>query len=150
MTHSSPRDHERIRIAVAEDDDEQREALEAVLKGYGYEVVAFEDGFELVDYFELAGAAPSAKIPWPDLVVSDVQMPGRTGLEALKLARARGMQAPIVIVTGFESGQLHEQVKHLGEALVFSKPIDIDRLAVAVSSLVELKQRKRGELPVAM
>ncbi len=119
----------RLRVAVAEDDDDQRVALEAALEAEGFEVLSFEDGFELLDYFEL-GTHRS-----PDAIVSDVNMPGRSGLEALSVARARGVMAPIFVVTGETGPEVSRAVKELGNALLFPKPIDVERLAKAIVGL---------------
>ena len=54
----------------------------------GHTVVSLEDGFELADYLELVLAAGGLELP--DLILSDVRMPGRTGLEVLAQVRQRG------------------------------------------------------------
>ncbi len=123
-----------LKVALAEDEEEQRVVLERVLRDEGFDVVAFEDGYEMLDYFELAGGAVS----WPDAVVADVHMPGRTGVEVLEMARARGLSAPIIVVTGYPSRELEQRVTALGRALLISKPLDVDRLVRAIAALGEL------------
>lgn len=120
-----------LRVAIAEDDDAQRDALQEALEAEGFDVIPFEDGFELVDYFAMAGG----KVPWPDAIVTDVNMPGRSGLEAIALARGRGSLAPVFIVTGVGLSEVRAQAARLGNALVFPKPIDVERLARAISEL---------------
>lgn len=132
MGDDAPRDPRRLRVAIAEDDDEQRLALEQALQAEGLDVLSFEDGAELLDFFEGGGA------PAPDVVVADLQMPGRSGLDGLERARARGVDTPIVVVTGASSPALRERVARLGNALFVQKPVDAGRLAQALHRLAAL------------
>ncbi len=123
-----------LRIAIAEDDDAQREALQMALEMEGFEVVSFEDGAELVDYFGIAGGS----LRWPDFIITDLGMPGRSGLEAIQVARSRGAEVPVFVVTGSADPELRAQAARLGNTMVFSKPIDLDRLAKAIRQLAQL------------
>lgn len=126
-----------IRVAIAEDDDAQREALQVALEEEGFEVDAFEDGFELLDYFDVA----AAKRSWPDAIVTDMGMPGRSGLEAVAQARARGAMIPVFVVTGWTIAEVRAQAAQLGNTLVFAKPIDVEHLARAIGELVQVPAR---------
>jgi len=124
------------RVAIAEDDDAQRDALKAALEAEGFDVISFEDGFELVDYFAMAGG----KVPWPDAIVTDVNMPGRSGLDAIELARGRGALVPVFVVTGLPLAEVRARAARLGNVLVFGKPIDVQRLAHAIAELAAVPQ----------
>lgn len=124
----------RIRVAIAEDDDEQRTALQSALEDEGFEVLAFEDGFELVDYF----AETPARRRWPDAVITDVGMPGRSGLDAIELARSHGALAPVFVVTGLPSEQVRARAAKLGVTLLLRKPIEVEALAQAIRALVQV------------
>ena len=129
MREEAPR---RLRVAIAEDDDEQRWALELALSSEGFEVVSFEDGAELLDFFELKDARKA------DVIIADLNMPGRSGLEGLEHARAQGLSAPIFVVTGENSAELRARVALLGNALFLQKPIDAARLAEAIYRVASL------------
>ncbi|MDP1827680.1 MAG: response regulator [Archangium sp.] len=122
----------RLRVALAEDDDDQRQALDAALTSEGFEVVSFEDGAELLDFFELASTRAA------DVIIADLNMPGRSGLDGLERARARGVTAPIFVVTGESSEDLRARVMRLGNALYLHKPIDAGRLAEAIYRVAAL------------
>lgn len=122
----------RLRVAIAEDDDEQRWALEQALTSEGLEVLSFEDGAELFDFFGLEGSAAA------DAVVADLHMPGRSGLDGLEEARAKGFSAPIFVVTGESSAELKERVAKLGNALFLQKPLDPSLLAQAIYRVASL------------
>lgn len=123
-----------LRIALAEDDDMQRAILEDALQLEGFDVMPFEDGAELIDYFQL----PRASVRWPDAVVTDVNMPGHSGLEAAVIARAAGFTAPIFVVTGAANASIREQAAQLGNTLLFDKPLDVEALAQAIWHLAHV------------
>ena len=113
---------------LAEDDDIQRAVLEEALRLEGFEVLTFEDGAELVDYLKLE----MDPLKWPDAIVTDVTMPGHTGLEAAVIAREKGMVAPIFIVTGESNPGVISAASKISNTLVFSKPLDVEALAQAI------------------
>lgn len=129
--HSGP---PRIRVAIAEDDEEQRTALQSALEDEGFEVLAFEDGFELVDYF----AEAPARRRWPDAVITDVGMPGRSGLDAIELARTHGVLAPVFVVTGLPDAQVRARAAKIGVTLLLRKPIEVESLAQAIRALAHV------------
>lgn len=122
------------RVLIADDEDRQRSALEELLIDEGFEVIAVEDGFELHDYLQLAQEARG--VPCPDVIVTDVRMPGETGIEVVEEARARGVRIPIVVVTGYPSPELEARVRALGNAQMFAKPIDVDHFVAALRRLI--------------
>lgn len=122
----------RLRVALAEDDDEQRWALEQALVAEGFEVLSFEDGAELLDFFELSGGRPA------DVIIADLNMPGRSGIEGLEAARRRGVDAPIFVVTGDSGAEVRARVAQLGNALYLQKPVDAARLAQAIYRVASL------------
>ncbi len=101
----------RLIVAIAEDDDLQRDSLEAALQEAGFHVVALEDGFELADSFTTRVRR------WADAVVADVNMPGRSGLDGLELARKNGLDLPIFVVSGDGRDEVRARVAPLGNAL---------------------------------
>lgn len=121
------------RVAIAEDDEDQRCALEQALKAEGFEVVTMEDGFELADYF-LEGAEAHR----PAAVIADVDMPGRSGIDAIAQVRRAGVSVPVFLVTGLRSPEVRRRAMLLGNTLVFEKPIDLTQLAHAVRALASL------------
>lgn len=106
--------------------------MEQALTDEGFEVLSFEDGAELLDYFELDAARPA------DVIIADLNMPGPSGLEGLERARARGLTAPIFVVTGESSPELKGRVAQLGNALFLQKPVDAARLAQAIHRVASL------------
>ena len=108
-------------VVVAEDDAELRELLAMALRRDGYDVVTLEDGDELLDFVNFAGRfGKTAGLP--ALILSDLQMPGCSGLHLMSVARARGVKCPIVILTGFADASLLRIAAQFGDTTVLRKP----------------------------
>ena len=115
-------------VLLAEDDDDLRELLSARLQREGMRVVEVEDGFELRDYLELC--RPGGDLSEPDLVITDIRMPGETGPEAL--AHSAFLHAPVMIISGFVGPEMRTAAASGGVVAIFEKPIDLDLLMVAI------------------
>ena len=79
-----------MKILIAEDDDNTREALREVLDGEGFEVVAATNGTDALKLFNKEK---------PDFVCLDVMMPGMTGYEVCKQIRKKDDKVPILFLT---------------------------------------------------
>lgn len=118
----------RARLLLAEDDDEMRSLLERVFTNEGYEVAVVEDGFELENY--LRACSPRGSLPSPDIIVSDIRMPGLTALEVI--TRLKCNNGRLILITAFGDAKTHAEGLRLGATLVLDKPVDIDLLRSAV------------------
>ncbi len=127
MTAGNPK------VLLAEDDDELRELLTARLQSEGMRVVEVEDGFELRDYLDLC--RPGGGLCEPDLVITDVRMPGETGPEAL--AHSSFIHAPVMIITGYICPELRAVAATGGVAAIFEKPVDLDLLMLAIHRVLQ-------------
>jgi DNA-binding response OmpR family regulator len=140
----TPGESRRRRILVAEDDSNLRSFLIFLLSNDGYDVVEASDGVQLGEY--LAGHFfKRSDSPVPvDLIVTDVRMPGFTGLEILEELRRADRSTPVILMTGFGSEQLHEKARKLGAAATLDKPFEIDDLRMLVRLLVPLENSESG------
>jgi DNA-binding response OmpR family regulator len=137
-TPSPPADAPRpARILVAEDDVPLRSLIAAALRGAGFEVVEAGDGVECVGYAQ-PWVFRGHQIDPPDLIVSDIRMPGWSGIEALRIFQAGAVRAPVVLMTAFGTEETHELAARLGAAHVFDKPFAIDDLVAVVRELLTL------------
>lgn len=134
MMHPPPADPQPLRVLLAEDDDEMRALLTLTLARAGCAVVALEDGFELADYVSLTRVCGGPLLP-PDLILSDVRMPGSNGLEVLAQAQARGLSCPVVILSAFADDETREAARRLGVHAVLDKPVDLDVLRDTVRAV---------------
>ena len=123
------------RVLVAEDDRELRWLIARALRKCGFTVVEAEDGSALL---ERAGEslAGSESLDGFDLIVSDIRMPGFSGLDVLAGLTHAGVRVPVLLITAFGDDATHEQARRLGAVAVVDKPFDTDHLCgIVVESL---------------
>lgn len=111
-------------ILVADDSADMRSIMREVLEDGGYEVVTVASG---------ARALAEMTARPPDLLISDLLMPGMTGfsLRALMLRRPTLARIPVIILSAY----WHRPSDTLEVAEVLTKPLNIDRLMEAVRRL---------------
>jgi CheY-like chemotaxis protein len=126
---------QRRRILLADDDAAFRTLLQMALAGDGYDVVAVKDGTELLERLSVSLSAGAAEDRF-DVVVSDVRMPGWTGLNVLLSMRHQANPPPVVLITAFGDERLHEQAVKAGAIAVLDKPFELDDLRALVSRLM--------------
>jgi len=112
-------------VLIAEDNPTLSELLAFCFFRQGYSVVRCSDGMSLLERLNdgLEGAADPI-----DLVVTDIRMPGLTGLEVLEAFCHRSDSPPIICMTAFGDMGTHTAAKKLRAAAMFDKPFDIDVL----------------------
>lgn len=126
-----------IRVLLAEDDRELRLLLATALRRDGYEVLEARDANHLL---ELMGDALLSSSGAPvDVVVSDIRMPGRSGLELLAGLRRDDRATPVVLITAFGDPETHAEAYRLGADAVLDKPLDIDDLRIVVHTLASIR-----------
>ena len=121
-------------ILVAEDDIEMRRMLAWSLRRAGYEVIECQDGMLLMTKLGLLG--PRRGLQEIDLVVSDIRMPGVTGLQVLERTRDFENVPPMILISAFADQAAFDQAEKLGAATLLPKPFDIDELVAKVRELL--------------
>jgi response regulator RpfG family c-di-GMP phosphodiesterase len=79
-----------------------------------------------------------------DLIVSDIRMPGVTGLEVLEGIHEAEWFVPMILITAFGNEEVHRQAEELGAAGMFDKPFDINDLITRIRQVLVLDP-KRGD-----
>jgi DNA-binding response OmpR family regulator len=113
-------------VLLADDDDDLREVLALGLRMHGFEVL------EVVDGNELCAHLRACLVP-PDVIVSDVRMPGMTGLDVLQSARLLD-EVPLILMTGAPVSRA--DVLRSGVATVLAKPFELGDLLQAVGDSI--------------
>jgi len=123
----------RRRVLVAEDDKGMRELLIKVLGADGYAAVECRDGIELFGHLE-AFVGRRASLDF-DVIISDILMPGPTGLEILEALHDRMGFPPMILITAFGDKGTHARAEKAGVAAVLDKPFEIDELLVKLHDI---------------
>lgn len=110
-----------MKVLLADDDRVLTTLLSAGLRAKGVVPIVAHDAMQA---FMIAMRSP------PDVIVLDVQMPGGTGLEALKKLKSsvKTSQIPVVVLSGSLEPRASDNIKSLGAAEFLLKPIEPDAL----------------------
>lgn len=122
------------RVLVAEDDPHMRTLLVDTLREEGYQVIEVTNGLQLQRCLRNRSVSPR-----PDLILSDIRMPGKTGLDVLGTLRESDWLMPVILITAFPDDETKQAARRLGAAALLSKPFDIDDMLYAVRSIVPLR-----------
>jgi two-component system, response regulator, stage 0 sporulation protein F len=121
------------RVVLAEDQVSMRALMARMLRRQGYEVHEAGDGMALLETLARVLLAPGAA-GMPDLVITDVRMPGCTGLEVLARMRRDEWPTPVVLISAFGDEALHAAARRLG-AHVLDKPFELEALSALAQRL---------------
>jgi DNA-binding NtrC family response regulator len=123
-----------LRVLLAEDDREMRRLLVAILRRSHCDVIEAKTGSQLWELI-VHGALGTRSEPQVDLIITDVRMPGRSGLDVLSSLRKRDAWTPVILITAFGDTDTHAEAHRLGALAVFNKPFDLDDLRMIVVSM---------------
>ncbi|MBL8213334.1 MAG: sigma-54-dependent Fis family transcriptional regulator [Bryobacterales bacterium] len=113
----------KTRILVVDDDDNLRWVLQTQLEDAGYEVSAAPDG---------PAALASIQNTRPALVLTDLRMPGMSGLELLERIRVEEPDLPVIVITAYGTIQSAVEAVKAGAYDYLTKPIEYDDLALGI------------------
>jgi two-component system response regulator HydG len=122
------------RIAVVEDDRDVRNLLEGILRSAGFHSTPYASGDEFL-------SSPDPK-PF-DLVITDLQMEGASGMDVLKASRSQPDPPEVLLVTGFASIRNAVEAMRLGAFDYLAKPADPKELLHRVGQALEARRLKR-------
>jgi FixJ family two-component response regulator len=120
-----PRD---LAIAVIDDDESFRVALVESLCSLGYGVDGYASAEEYID----TGGGKSF-----NCVVTDIHMPGMSGLDLMKRLAAQGATTPLILITARSDTNLEAKAVASGAACLLRKPFDINDLVKCIEGAVK-------------
>jgi two-component system NtrC family response regulator len=122
------------RILVVDDDESLRWVTQAQLQQNGYDVAAAAD---VVSALEQIRNSP------PDLVITDLKMPGLSGLDLLKATRAEFPEIIVIMVTAFGTVENAVEAMKAGAYDYITKPVNVEELRLVVNRGLEHLDRFR-------
>jgi DNA-binding NtrC family response regulator len=115
-------------ILVVDDDESLRRVTEMQLEEAGYQVLTASGGEEALALVEQHA---------PDLVLTDLKMPGLSGMEVLQAIRRNHAEITVVLLTAFGTVQTAVEAMKAGAYDYITKPIDYSELLLVVSRALE-------------
>lgn len=124
------------RILVADDDRQTLDVIERALARKGHEVEVFADGDDACQALAEADADY-------DLVLSDLRMPSRGGLDVLRASKARREETPVFLLSGAWMSDERDEAMRLGARMALLKPIDFRYLYQLIENAMQDSNRSK-------
>ncbi len=121
----------RGRILVVDDEANARTALAALLRDEGYLVETAADGYK---------ALPKLEEHEPDLILTDLRMPGLDGIELVRRARARDPECAAVVMTAYGAVESAVEAMREGASDYLGKPINFEELLIVLGRALERRR----------
>jgi DNA-binding NtrC family response regulator len=119
------------KILIVDDDASQRSLLDTFLRRQGFETVMAASGELALEVLNAGGI---------QMMISDVRMPGITGLETLRRARQHHSVLPVLLVTAYPDIRDAVVAMRDGAVNYLEKPIDLDELLAAVRKAIGIEE----------
>jgi len=120
----------KLRVLLVDDDPLALSVLSSILKRDGHDVVTAADAEE---------AIPLAADHPPDVVVTDLQMPGLSGIELMRKLREQDRDLPVIVVTGFAEVDPAIEAMRAGAHDYLLKPVNVNALRVSIERAIEAR-----------
>jgi two-component system, LuxR family, response regulator FixJ len=122
-----------IHIAVIDDDEAVLDSLRLYFARQNIEISCFESAKDF-----LAAIASGRRF---DCIVSDVRMPGMSGLDLVHRLKQDGLTAPVILITGHGDVDMAVAAIKVGAFDFIEKPFDEVRLLASIRNVIEKKQQ---------
>lgn len=109
-------------IAIVDDDEAVRSGLRSLLRSYGY----------AIEVYDCAQALLAAGTQNHHCIITDLQMPGMSGIELLEQLRRDGKQIPLILMTAFPEAALRKRAFQSGASCFLSKPFEANELLLCL------------------
>lgn len=124
------------RILIVDDERSMREFVSILLKKQGYEVALATSGDEAVKTIEAEEGSF-------DLVLTDLKMPGRSGLDVLASAKGRDPSTQVILMTAYATSDTAVEAMKQGARDYVTKPFKVDELLVQVEKALDVRRLER-------
>jgi FixJ family two-component response regulator len=121
--------HQRL-IAIVDDDQSVRKALQRLLRAAGLEADTYASAHEFLEAREVRP---------PDCLVLDLYMPGTSGLDLMQRIAENQLKLPVIIITGHDEPDMRSRCMSAGARAYLCKPVGGSALLRAISRALESK-----------
>ncbi len=120
------------KVLIVDDERSMREMLEIFLKREGYTVAGSANAADALAV--MAGEDPF------DLIISDINMPGLSGLDLLREVRSGDPGIPVIMITAYGSSDSAVEAMKLGATDYITKPFRIEEIKSRISAVIERRK----------
>lgn len=114
-------------VSIIDDDETVRAALDSLLRSFGYSSRCYCSAEEFLC---------SDQVLETECLISDVQMPGLSGLQLLKNLREKKLAIPVILITAAADPAIRSQAERLGVSGFLNKPFDGEALVVLIQNAI--------------
>ena len=119
----------RPRVAVVDDDESVRKALQRLLRASDFDADTYASAQDFLA--SLPHATP------PDCLVLDLQMPGTSGFDLQQQIVRAGLRLPIVVITGHDGPGMQARCLAAGASAYLRKPLEAGTLLAAIEAAID-------------
>jgi CheY-like chemotaxis protein len=116
------------KILIIEDNREAREGMKSLLALEGFDTVAIKDGQE---------GLKMVRTERPDLIITDITMPGLDGIEMIKMLRKQPefIAIPVIVLTAHGESKVSDAIR-AGATRAVTKPVDVREFLSSIKQLL--------------
>ena len=122
-----------VRVLIVEDDEEMRSLLKDFFEEEGFETDSASNGVDALQRL--------AKDRF-DLIITDIRMPGLTGLDILPGIKKLDPDASVIAITAFGSDEVYRKSLERGATAFLEKPVHFDQLRMLIHETVSVKEKR--------
>ncbi|BEU27486.1 response regulator (plasmid) [Paraburkholderia sp. 22B1P] len=120
-------------VCVVDDDESVRSAICNLFRSLDFITVAFECASDFLVWISINDAV---------CIISDVQMPGMSGIDMYRQMRSNGKDVPTIFLTAYPNIELKYHALTAGALAYLAKPVDIQELTVLLEHVVQCRIEK--------
>lgn len=120
-------------ITIIDDDESVRIATESLVRSLGFGARSFASAEDFLG---------STERSWTACVITDVQMPGMSGVELQTRLRAEGDPVPVIFITAFPEERIRRQVDEAGAFGFLAKPFDGNEMIDCIDRALQASARR--------
>ena len=129
------------RILVVEDDEAIQDILNTFLESNGFDVTLASHGVAALDLLEAETF---------DLILTDLVMPGKGGMDILRAATASPRNIPVIVMTGFGTVQTAVEAMKIGAFDYLTKPFNLDELMLVLNKALSVSKLQKENAQLKM
>ena len=120
----------RLRVLIVDDEPDIRALLEEVCRVRNFAVLTAKDGLDAIGVLTRSPEAP-------DIVISDVQMPGADGFAVLDAALQKSPRTQVVLITGYGTDEGRARAQQRGAVAYLLKPASLPTITAMLDQLAK-------------